>query len=82
MHLNTPLKLCSENQFFLMKGSRSLFNSSYILQCEILLKMEDIFKSYLDRNKRNNVNKAWPVSHHRHPSLYIEIPYASLLQVD
>lgn len=51
MHPKTCLKLYSENQFFLMKNSRSFFKNLYILQCEILLKIEDIFKEYLDRNK-------------------------------
>lgn len=38
-----------------MKDGKSLINNLYILQCEILLKIEDISKSWLDRNIWNNI---------------------------
>ena len=56
--MNAPkdrLQVMFWKSIFLEKDSRSFFKNLYILQCEILLKIEDIFKDYPDRNKWNHV---------------------------
>lgn len=63
MYLTTPLKLHSENQFLLMKDHKSLI--IYILQCAILLKVEEFLKVLLIKINETIYNKACPCTHYR-----------------
>lgn len=77
MHLNTPWKVCPENQLFLMEDiQQSLIISA--LQCEILLGTEGIFKTCFDGNKGNYTITLASIPLETRP-LYVETFRYSLL---